>query len=67
MSRVRVLHERRAGGLLFRLEDDPDKPNNYRVAVILVREFDQYHEAMDALRNAVAEAKKGHAILCQSD
>ena len=67
MSRVRVLHERRVNGIIIRLEDDPEKKDGYRLAVIREEEFITYAAAMDALRAAEQEAKKGRVILRQSD
>lgn len=56
--RTRVLHERNVNGVFVRLEDNPDNPKNYRVAI--VQTFDDYIGAMDYIRQIEREAKKGH-------
>lgn len=59
--RTRVLHERKVNDVFVRLEDDPDKPTNYRVTIM--QSFDDYINAMDNLRRIEQEAKKGYVSI----
>lgn len=52
-----VLQERRIGGYVIRLSDDPNSRTDYRVAVI--RTFPNLYEAMDFLRDCETHLKKG--------
>lgn len=54
---TKVLQERRIGGYVIRLSDDPNSRTDYRVAVI--RPFPNLYEAMDFLRDCETHLKKG--------
>lgn len=54
---TKVLQERRIGGYVIRLSDDPNSRTDYRVAVI--RPFPNLYEAMDFLRDCEMHLKKG--------
>ena len=63
MARTRVLQERRIPGAVIRLEDDPDKIENYKLRIVIEKEYQQFHTGMDAFRAAVADMVNGNVRL----
>ena len=66
MSRVRVLHEYKTKGVLVRLQDDPDNLMGYKLLTVSERDFDDYHTAMDAMREIEKGMKSNNGLYLQN-